>query len=521
MIRTPAYWIAQLYFEPERARARFSLVVKRVFDLTISLIGLLILIPAFALIATAIKIGSKGPVFFRGNRSGLNNKNFKILKFRTMIESPESYQGPKVTCKDDPRVTPLGCWLRETKMNELPQLWNVFKGEMSLVGPRPEDPEIVKTWSEEDRNEILSVRPGITSPASVIYHDEENLLTAQNLMGVYLQEILPNKLRLDRLYVQNHSFSSDIDILFLTIAVVIPRLIRRTIHEKEFYAGWINLLSNRILSWFVVDFITASIAFAAVEIIWRLQQPINWGLFPLIVFSFILSLAFSLFNVSLGMHRVLWSRATTQDAVRLIFTSGSITMFMMILNHFQSIFSWLPFPALPQTMLFTIGLVTLLGYLLTRYRWRIFSGLVGSWLSWRQGSVAFGERALIVGCGESSKIAIWLLSRKAFRYAFKVIGLVDNNHRLHGMRIEGIWVLGTVKDLPSLISRYHAGLILCTNSADGDEIKKAISKVDEPQLIRLIYLDSVMGALYNELLQPVTSIDYSLWTSAMRPRRGL
>lgn len=520
MIRIPAYWIAQFNFEPENLRTRLVMIPKRVFDLVISFVGLVFLIPGFILLAVAIKIGSKGPVFFHGNRSGLHNKCFKILKFRTMIEAPESYQGPKVTCKDDPRVTRLGCWLRDTKMNELPQLWNVLKGDMSLVGPRPEDPEIVKTWSEEDQKQILSVRPGITSPASVIYHDEENLLSAQNLMGVYLQEILPNKLRLDRLYVQNHSFSSDLDILFLTIAVVLPRLIRRTIHEKEFYAGWINLLSNRFLSWFLVDFITASIAFFTVEILWRSQQPINWGFPALMILSLVISFAFSLFNVGLGLHRVLWSRATAQDAVRLIFTSGSITIFLMILNHFQSSNHWLPYPALPQSMLFTVGLLTLMGYLLTRYRWRILSGLAGSWVTWRQGSLAFGERVIIIGCGESSKIAIWLLSRKAFRYAFKIIGMVDNNHRLQGMRIDGTWVLGTIKDLPSLIDRYHAGLILCTNSAEGEEIKKALCDDQDNHFIRLIYLDSVMGALYDELLQPVTSIDYSQWTSVKRSRRG-
>src|SRR5690606_29290266 len=103
-------------------------------------------------------------------------KPFRILKFRTMYECPDSYQGPGITAKGDDRVTPVGQWLRHTKLNELPQLWNVLRGDMSLVGPRPEDPDFVKQWSAETRAELLAVRPGITSPASVLFPDEESLL---------------------------------------------------------------------------------------------------------------------------------------------------------------------------------------------------------------------------------------------------------------------------------------------------------------------------------------------------------
>lgn len=519
MIRTPAYWINQLYFEPDLMKKKIALIPKRILDFVAALLGLIFLSPVFVIIAIAIKIGSKGPVFFKGNRSGMGNHVFRIFKFRTMVECEASYQGPKVTCKDDPRVTKLGCWLRDSKINELPQLWNVVKGDMSLVGPRPEDPEIVEDWSEEDREEILSVRPGITSPASVIYHDEENLLSTQNLMSIYMQEILPNKLRLDRLYVQNRSFSSDLDILFLTIVVIMPRLLRRTLHERDFYAGWINLLANRFLSWFTVDLITAAIAFFFCEVVWRMQQPINWGLIPLLVFSFLLSLAFSLFNISLGLHRVLWSRATAQDGIRLVFTSGMVTMLMMVLNHFQEINHWLPYPALPESMLFMSGLVTLMGFLLTRYRWRIVSTFASSWFSWRKGSVAFGERVLIVGCGENSKIAFWLLRRKAFRYAFTIIGLVDNNPRIQGMRIDGHWVVGSNKDLPALINRHNVGLILCTNMSEGDEVKSIVDNMGDNPQIRVVFLENVMNALYDELLQPVTAIEYSQWTAVMKNRR--
>jgi lipopolysaccharide/colanic/teichoic acid biosynthesis glycosyltransferase len=153
-----------------------------------------------------------------------------------------------VTCKDDSRITPFGCWLRETKLNELPQLWNVLIGEMSLVGPRPEDPEIAKGWPEDSRREILSVKPGITSPASILYHDEEALLSAADVIGDYCKNILPDKMRLDRLYVRNHSFSSDLDTIFWTAVILIPRMAKARIPEGYLFAGPISRLVHRYIS---------------------------------------------------------------------------------------------------------------------------------------------------------------------------------------------------------------------------------------------------------------------------------
>ena len=143
---------------------KMSRGTKRVFDFSAALCGLILLSPLFVLIAILIKRDSHGPVFYWGNRIGRNRRVFKMLKFRTMYETTESYKGLRITCKEDDRITPLGKWLRDTKLNELPQLWNVLIGDMSMVGPRPEDPAISKTWPTEIARELLSVRPGVTSP---------------------------------------------------------------------------------------------------------------------------------------------------------------------------------------------------------------------------------------------------------------------------------------------------------------------------------------------------------------------
>src|SRR5688572_4002474 len=133
---------------------------KRAFDVCAAFWGLVFLSPFFILIAVRLKREGPGPVFYRGPRMGKDERVFHILKFRSMHEEAASYKGPGVTAQDDPRITPLGRWLRDTKLNELPQLWNVLIGEMSMVGPRPEDIAIARAWPEEVRREILSVRPG-------------------------------------------------------------------------------------------------------------------------------------------------------------------------------------------------------------------------------------------------------------------------------------------------------------------------------------------------------------------------
>ena len=189
-------------FVPDMKKSPLFNLLFRARDIFIASVGLIFLSPLFVFIAIKIKRDSPGPVFYRGPRVGKDGVPFKILKFRTMYENSASYQGPRITGENDSRVTKVGSWLRETKLNELPQLWNVLTGDMSLVGPRPEDPEIAKTWPQELRREILSIRPGITSPASVLFRDEETMLSSDFLMETYLGAIQPNKLRLDQLYVR-------------------------------------------------------------------------------------------------------------------------------------------------------------------------------------------------------------------------------------------------------------------------------------------------------------------------------
>ncbi|HNB53298.1 MAG TPA: sugar transferase, partial [Anaerolineales bacterium] len=228
-------------------------VIRRLLDVFAAFLGILVLSPLFIFIGYWIKKDSPGPVFYWGRRMGRGEQEFRILKFRTMYETPASHAGPKVTAQGDRRITPVGEWLRSTKLNELPQLWNVLIGDMSLVGPRPEDPDIVLSWPEDARRELLSVRPGITSPASVVYRDEESLLKGDNIMDDYLRSILPTKLRFDQVYVRNRNILSDLDVIFWTFIVLIPQARKEKIPEQRLYWGPLSVFFTNDFSWFITD----------------------------------------------------------------------------------------------------------------------------------------------------------------------------------------------------------------------------------------------------------------------------
>lgn len=191
--------------------------MKRAFDFLLSSLGLLFLSPLFLLLAAAIRLDSPGPVFFRQERAGKEGIPFRIFKFRSMV-SDTLEKGPLITAAGDPRVTRVGRFLRRTKLDELPQLLNVWRGEMSLVGPRPEVPVYVALYDERQRK-VLSVRPGITDPASILYADEEGILAAAaNPQRLYEETILPRKLELNLRYIENMSMTIDISLILKTFS---------------------------------------------------------------------------------------------------------------------------------------------------------------------------------------------------------------------------------------------------------------------------------------------------------------
>jgi lipopolysaccharide/colanic/teichoic acid biosynthesis glycosyltransferase len=194
--------------------------LKRAFDIILSVVGLLALCPLFFWIGWQIKREDGGPVFYRGVRMGLHGKPFRIYKFRTMVVDAEK-MGPSSTAEGDPRITRVGRWIRRNKLDELPQLFNVFLGDMSFVGPRPQVQWAVDLYTPEEKA-ILGVRPGITDYASLRFANEAEILKgSEDPDKVYLEKIHPEKMQLSLEYIINRSFWLDLKLIFLTVANIL------------------------------------------------------------------------------------------------------------------------------------------------------------------------------------------------------------------------------------------------------------------------------------------------------------
>lgn len=188
--------------------------LKRLFDLSVSLVGIIVLLPVFLIIALLVKIKTPGPLFFVQQRVGRYGKLFSLVKFRTMLAGQK---GNNITVKGESRITPLGAFLRKYKLDELPELWNVLKGDMSFVGPRPDVPGYADRLKGEERK-ILELRPGITGPASMKYSNEEELLAQQPDPVKYNNEVIwPDKVRINLDYMKNRNFRFDLKMIIYTV----------------------------------------------------------------------------------------------------------------------------------------------------------------------------------------------------------------------------------------------------------------------------------------------------------------
>jgi lipopolysaccharide/colanic/teichoic acid biosynthesis glycosyltransferase len=194
-------------------------MLKRFIDITISLLALLLLAPVFLILAVVIKLTSRGPVFYKGRRVGRRGEIFLMHKFRSMVVNADRI-GTDLTPQGDPRVTKVGRFLRKTKVDEIPQVIDVLRGKMSLVGPRPESPLYARYYDDRQKH-VLSVRPGMMGPAQIKYRNEELMLKGrEDPDEYYVQELMPRKLEIDLGYIENMSFLLDMGILFRSLLAV-------------------------------------------------------------------------------------------------------------------------------------------------------------------------------------------------------------------------------------------------------------------------------------------------------------
>lgn len=485
------------------ARQAMDAFARRTLDILASGIGLLLLSPFFAALAISIKRDSPGPVFYRGPRLGKNGRPFGILKFRTMFERPESYAGPRITAAGDDRITPLGKWLRDTKINELPQLWNVLVGEMSLVGPRPEDPEIAQAWPEELRERLLSVRPGITSPATVIFRGEEKMLQSGNVLNDYLRAILPDKLRIDSQYLRSRNLITDLDVLFMTLALLLPRIRSAQVPEALLLWGPMTQFVSRYLSWFAIDTLVAFGAVGVAGVIWRMDAPLDLGMGPALLIAMGVGLCFSLTNALLKLNQVHWRRAPFDEifplgASTLLATLALILFDRMVLRNeaYGRVGR-----GLPIGMLALAGILAFSGFVFFRYRERLLSGMAAYWLRLRGRGGGMGERVLIVGAGVNSQFATWLLTHSDLSRAFSIVGMVDDDPRKQRMYYDGYPVLGSSRDLPELIQQNNIGLVLFTISNINEDERQRILHLCQGTEARVVIFPEVIEELSAHFLE--------------------
>lgn len=203
-------------------KKNFSLFCKRVFDIVVSLLMLIILSPVFLVLAIAIKIDSRGPVFFRQERVTQYGRTFRIFKFRTMVVNAEAI-GSQVTSKGDSRVTRVGKFLRKCRLDEIPQLIDIFRGTMTFVGTRPEVPKYVEKYTDEMRATLL-LPAGVTSVASIKYKDEAEVLeSAENVDEAYVEKVLPEKMKYNLQSLERYNFFRDIGVMFWTVFAVLGK----------------------------------------------------------------------------------------------------------------------------------------------------------------------------------------------------------------------------------------------------------------------------------------------------------
>lgn len=422
--------------------------MKRLFDIFASLIGLILLLPVLLIIAVAIKLDSRGPVFYRGERLGKNSVPFRIFKFRTMVAGAPQ-RGGGLTHRDDPRVTRVGKFLRRTKLDELPQLIDVLRGTMSLVGPRPEDPRYLSHYSARQR-QVLTVRPGITSIASIRYRREEELLAPSDWEKLYIESILPAKLDIELRYLSTRSFGQDLLILLATPFSIFRdspgiSLVGRGLHRSELW------LEDRV-SWVLIDISLIIIAYVLAIAVRSLNATLNY---PEIYFAaFAGVIVYLITNYAFGIYHRFWRYASGQELVVVLLSVSCATLVLTFID------SLLSERVLPLGAIWLGGFFTFIFLGAARYRRRLNQGIrqmVENLFGFFSGS---GARVLIVGAGEEGQLIAFRIQNQMAGRAYHVVGFVDDDRKKHGMRIHSIQVYGDRTAIPELVMRLYVDLIL-------------------------------------------------------------
>ena len=420
-------------------------MIKRCFDICLSLVGLIMLCPLFLAIAILIKLDSRGPVFFRHIRIGKNSRPFQMLKFRTMMET-KHWTGPTLAPKNDPRVTSFGAILRRFKVNELPQLINVLKGDMSFVGPRPEVPEFVRLYSSEVEK-ILSVRPGIVGPTQIRMRNEEELYPQGiDPKKYYTNYILPKKLKIDLDYVNSQSFLRDLKYLIQGIMITITGAIsRRHLFEN----------AQQIALFSCDTFICAFSYFLAFFLRMEGEFPPTIRVLLLNTLPYVVTVRIFTF-MYFGLYSSLISYMSFDEVIKIVkgvtFSSVLIILITFLVGeraHPRSVFviDW-------------FVLICLLG----GYRLTVKT-LKGSL---NRNNNGLQKNILIYGAEGMGDLALRYLRMEGER---NVVAFIDDDPSKMRKRFQGVKILGNRYDIESLARLYHIEQVLIASRVPSEDLE--------------------------------------------------
>ena len=427
---------------------------KRAFDLTAASIGLAMLSPVILVVALLVRLTSRGPVFFRQARPGLNGRPFRLFKFRTMRLGADQL-GAAVVVAKDARLTLVGGLLRRTKLDEIPQLINVVLGDMSLVGPRPRPFENVHLELPEGRA-LLTVRPGITSYATVYHHSEEAYCCQQEDPQAAYRELQLQKSHLDAGYLKNLSFTTDLKLILLTLLLVLPG--KSKPESSHFHRPGINPYS-RTAQMLLEAMVFATAVWLAYWLRFDGQIP-QYRQIQRDVLMLVLPLARLAGHRIFGIYDMVWRYANLVDGAMLVFCDSFISVALLLFRLLSfggaADSHWL---SLPLSVIVLEYLLVVCGVIGLRVLRRTLYELNHRYQPWSPGKQ---RRVLIVGAGHSGAETSQAIVRCP---QLELVGFVDDDPAKQGRSIAGRRVLGRSENLASLIREHTASdVILCSPS---------------------------------------------------------
>lgn len=456
-------------------------MLTRILDIVISLVGIILLLIMLPVIGLLIKLDSKGPIFYKGWRVGRNGRLFQMYKFRTMYETPQPL-GASVSPAGDPRVTTAGYMLRRLKLNEFPQFFNVLKGDMTLIGPRPETPDLAAAYPQWAA-EIFTVKPGLAGPNQIWGRNEEDFYPAGvDPKEYYLEHLLPPKLTVDLEYVRNKSFWLDIRYLLLTVWVTIVGAIERR-HLTDNFSQLVMLVTDMV-------FCLLSFTLAHLIRFGGFGPPKTYSLFLLILpLTILIRLPGFIY---FGFYHTLIRYFSIYDTKQ-IFKGVSLTSLLMIVAYFFLFSSRNYSRTVFLIDLFMLS-IFLVGYreILRAWRSRTLAGQAET----------PKKQVLIWGAGDLGLLCLGYLSLSQDPRD-EVVGFIDENPRMHRRRINGRKVLGNHHQVEILARLYKIQEIFVAQSTCSSGAVHDLERLCELLSVRLNHFFSDKGTL-SSLHAPMT-----------------